>query len=249
MCASSPGGKAVYVDERRCSCGAFAGATSVVSLLWPHAMRYARAVAYRDDLVSTQERAEQLEADLDDERQRVAELRRAVASRDTQLDALRQKFNGMPAAPRLRLPVVVTAVFILGVLLGALLDLSNTPVQAATPRPPSPTEPHATEPGIAIAGDHEGGACNCETRDAACFGDCAEAAPRTRLEGASQPSARRFNLAANKSRLYDKVASGSGTESDIRQLEALCMLDGDRGCRAMAVQAPEALKESARDAR
>ena len=53
----------------------------------------------------------------------------------------------------------------------------------------------------------------------------------------------KFDPKSNKSRLYNKVASGNASESEIRQLKALCMLDGDRACRAMAVNALKALKK------
>lgn len=52
----------------------------------------------------------------------------------------------------------------------------------------------------------------------------------------------KFDPKSNKNRLYNKVASGNASESEIRQLKALCMLDGDRACRAMAVNALKALK-------
>lgn len=218
---------------------------------------YALAVAYRDDLASTQERAEQLEADLEDERQRVAELRRAVVSRDTQLAALRQKFNGMPARARIQLGVAIAAAFVVGVLLGALLDLRNTPAQAATPPAKSTTGPEVFEPGIAIAGDGDKigmkgptvNDCDCMAGDEACFSACTEDAPRTLAKGGPSASTRAFDSNENKSRLYDRVASGAATESEIRQLKALCMLDGDRACRTAAVHALKALEERKRGTR
>ncbi len=56
------------------------------------------------------------------------------------------------------------------------------------------------------------------------------------------PGKPKFDPKANKQRLYNKVASGNASESEIRQLKALCMLDGDRACRAMAVGALKAHK-------
>lgn len=59
-----------------------------------------------------------------------------------------------------------------------------------------------------------------------------------------EPSGKpKFDPKANKQRLLNKVQGGNASESEIRQLKALCMLDGDRACRAMAVAALANLKD------
>ncbi len=65
--------------------------------------------------------------------------------------------------------------------------------------------------------------------------------PSPTSSGTAEPP--KFDPKSNKQRLLNKVASGNASESEIRQLKALCMLDGDRACRAMAVSALAALKD------
>lgn len=220
------------------------------SLVLGASVRYARPVAYRDDLASTQERADQLAADLAEERQRVAQLTQAVASRDTQLDALRRRFDGMPAAARVRVALVVSLAFVLGALLGAWLDLPSHHVQAAIPPEPAPAAPPTEQPDIAIA-DTEGvtgldsdfeNTCNCNAGDVVCTSRCIAARSPSVLASKPRASTQAFAPSAEKSRLYHRVASGTATLSEMRQLKALCMLDGDRACRAMAVDALAASK-------
>lgn len=45
----------------------------------------------------------------------------------------------------------------------------------------------------------------------------------------------KFNENAEKQRLMGKAASGTATETELRMLKAICMNDGDRQCRNMAV--------------
>jgi hypothetical protein len=45
----------------------------------------------------------------------------------------------------------------------------------------------------------------------------------------------RFNEQRQKQGLYSKMASGRATEDELRMLKAICMNDGDRACRNMAV--------------
>lgn len=207
-------------------------------------MLYPRIVAYRDDLASAQERAERLALDLEDERRRIAELERAVSSRDAQLDTLRRRFNGMPAATRVRFGLIVTVALVFGVLIGALFDFPNAPARAAVPHVRTPDTSH---PGIAVADGDESDAepsapCDCAPADLDCNNLCSAPSASNDSEMAQTTASPKFDSGANKYRLSNLVASGRATKSEIRQLKALCMLDGDRVCRAMAVDALKALE-------
>jgi hypothetical protein len=52
----------------------------------------------------------------------------------------------------------------------------------------------------------------------------------------------RFDEKAQKRMLYNKAASGRATEYELRMLKAICMNDGDRACRNMAVAKLRELK-------
>lgn len=97
---------------------------------------------------------------------------------------------------------------------------NGPPVGPVTPRPPSSAYPTGSVP--------------TSTRP--------DPTPDTTAEPIASGKPK-FDPKANKQRLYNKVASGNASESEIRQLKALCMLDGDRACRAMAVGALAALKD------
>jgi hypothetical protein len=101
-------------------------------------------------------------------------------------------------------------------------DPGHPPIGPAVPRPTTSTGPIAS-----------GGPPTSTEPD-----------PEPSTTSEPEPSGKpKFDPKENKKRLYNKVASGNASESEIRQLKALCMLDGDRACRAMAVNALKALKD------
>jgi hypothetical protein len=52
-----------------------------------------------------------------------------------------------------------------------------------------------------------------------------------------RPIASSTELSDEKARLLVKVADGTATRTELRQLRSLCMLDGDRACRRVATTA------------
>src|SRR5690606_8081116 len=53
----------------------------------------------------------------------------------------------------------------------------------------------------------------------------------------------KFDENAQKKALMNKAMSGRATETELRMLKAICMNDGDRACRDMAVAKLAALKK------
>jgi hypothetical protein len=74
----------------------------------------------------------------------------------------------------------------------------------------------------------------------------AETPPAAETTPAAETSAEprpKFDASANKQKLMAKLEAGSATESELRQLKALCMLDGDAPCRNKAAAAMKALEK------
>jgi pSer/pThr/pTyr-binding forkhead associated (FHA) protein len=71
----------------------------------------------------------------------------------------------------------------------------------------------------------------------------ASAAPSATTPAKPPKGDERFDEKAQKRALYGKAVAGRASEGELRMLKAICMNDGDRACRNMAVQRLKELRD------
>lgn len=193
---------------------------------------------YRDDERARQDRVTTLEDRVTSQATEIAALRDQLARRDRRLRALMARFDGAAAAPRRvwLLVALVGAGLVGGVALGLAIGAGRQrahPPEAvvaaedsilADPADRRPTPKKAPKPVDQVtehAAEHaadERSPGRCEPGDPFC--------------GASPE---RFDETAQKRHLLNAALAGEASEVELRMLKAICMNDGDRDCRDLAV--------------
>ncbi len=187
---------------------------------------------YRNELEAAQHRIVELEGELEHQASELQRLQRAVQKGNEALDELRRRFDGTPVASRKRwvwLLLLLTA--ILATIGGALVIIDarvEESFRMALERARS--ENRELEEARRQTAELRR---QLEAKDKQILADPLD--PPVKIPETA-PIEGRFDEATQKKALHSKAVAGDASEGELRMLRAICMNDGDRACRNLAIR-------------